>query len=73
MRDSSAGTYFFNDKTAVISPEIGSSPQDFWTFSFNHFPALLANFKAVPSTDPKLLSSNQEHPAKKVGFSGQII
>ena len=29
--------------------------------------------KAIPSASPKLLNLNQEHPTKKIGFSGQIL
>ena len=31
------------------------------------------SFSAIPSANPKLLSLNQEHPPKELGFFGQIF
>ena len=57
----------------VTSTNIGISPQNFLTFSFNTFATLVLNFKFVSSTSPKLSNLNQDHPSKKSGFSGQIL
>ena len=43
-------------------------PENFLTFSFNHFATLVQNFKLVPSASPKLLNLNQDHPSEKAIF-----
>ena len=57
----------------VTSTNVGSGPQNFLTFGFNPFATLVQNFKFVPSTSPKLLNFNQDHPTKKNDISGQIL
>ena len=57
----------------VTSTNAVISPQKFLTFSFNRFPTLVQNFKAIPSACPKLLNLNQDHPSKKWVKSGQIL
>ena len=57
----------------IASLNVGTSPQDFMTFSFDPFDILLKNFKAIASTSPELLNLNQDHPPKGNGFSGQIF
>ena len=52
----------------VTSTNVGISPQNFLTFSFNPFVTRVWNFKAIPSASPKLLNLNQEHPSKKWYF-----
>ena len=52
----------------VTSTNVGISPQNFLTFSFYPFTTLLQYFKAIPSTSPKLLNLNQEHPSKNWFF-----
>ena len=52
----------------VTSTNVGSSPQNFLTFSFNPFARLLQNFKSVPSACPTLLNLNQDHPSNKLFF-----
>ena len=47
---------------------VGISPQNFLTFSFNPFDRLVQNFKFVPCASPKLLNLNQNHPSKKPFF-----
>ena len=47
------------------STNVGISPQNFQTFSFNPLATLVLNFKFVPSVCPKLLNLNQDHPSKK--------
>ena len=54
--------------SSVTSTNVGISPQNFLTFSFNPFDRLVWNFKFVPSTSPKLLNLNQDHPWKKRFF-----
>ena len=49
----------------VTSTNVGFRPQNFLTFSFKPFFTLVQNFKFVPSTSPKLLDLNQDHPSKK--------
>ena len=51
----------------LTSTDVGISPQIFLTFSFNPFPRLVLNFKALPSASPKLLNLNQEY-LKKIKF-----
>ena len=41
-------------------------PWNFLTFSFNSLVTLVYNFKVTPSSSPKLLNLNQDHPSKKV-------
>ena len=43
-------------------------PQNFLTFSFNHFVTLVWNFKAILSASLKLLNLSQEHLSKKFVF-----
>ena len=50
----------------VTSKNVGLSPQNFLSFSFNPFVTLMQNFKFIPSVSPKLLNLNQDHPSKKV-------
>ena len=50
---------FPTSSSPVTSTNIGISPQNFLTFSFNPFAPLLQNFKAVPSASTKLLNLNQ--------------
>ena len=57
----------------VTSTNVEFGPQNFLTFSFNSFAILVQNFKFLPSTSPKLLNLNQDHPSKKSDFSGQIL
>ena len=52
----------------VTSTNVGFGPQNFLTFSFNPFATLLQNVKFVPSTSPKLLNLNQDHPSEKAIF-----
>ena len=52
----------------VTSTDVGISPKNFLTFSFNSFVTLVSNFKFVPSDTPKLLNLNQDHPSKKEVF-----
>ena len=54
--------------SSATSTNIGISPQNFLTFSFNSFATLVQNFKFVPSTSPKLLNLNQDQPSKKATF-----
>ena len=57
----------------VTSTNVGISPKNFLTFSFNPFDRLVQKFKFVTSASPKLLNLNQDHPSKKSGFSGKIL
>ena len=52
----------------VTSTNVGISPQNFLTFSFNPYATVVQNFKFLRSTCPKLLNLNQGHPSKKVTF-----
>ena len=52
----------------VTSRKVGTSPQNFQTFSFNLFATLVQNFKFAPSDSPKLLNLNQDHHSKKAIF-----
>ena len=54
--------------SSVTSTNVGISPQNFLTFSFNPFDRLVWNFKFVPSASPKLLNLNQDHLWKKRFF-----
>ena len=47
---------------------VGVSPQDYLTFSFNPFATVLTNFKAIPSASPKLLNLNHDGTSKKWFF-----
>ena len=47
----------------LTSTNVGISPQNFLTFSFNTFSSLVQNFKFVPSASFKLLNLNQDHPS----------
>ena len=52
----------------VTSTNVGISPQNFLTFSFNPFVSLMQNFKFVSIVSPKYLNLNQDHPSKKAFF-----
>ena len=52
----------------LTSTNVGISPRNSLTFSFNPFATLALNFKAIPSASLKLLNLNQEHLQKKVAF-----
>ena len=52
----------------VNSTNVGMSPQNFLTFTFNPFDTLVLNFKFVPSASPNLLNLNQDHSSKEVVF-----
>ena len=45
----------------VTSINVGLTPKNFLTFSFNPFATLVSNFKVIPNTSPKLLNLNQDH------------
>ena len=49
----------------ATSTNVAISPQNFLTFTFNHFFKLVWNFKFIPSASPKLLNLNQDHSSKK--------
>ena len=50
------------------SANVKISTQNFLAFSFNHIVTLVWNFKATPSSSPKLLNLNQEHLSKNCFF-----
>ena len=52
----------------VTSTNVGISPQNFLTFSFNLSVRLVQNFKAIPNASPKLLNLSQDYPSKKWFF-----
>ena len=52
----------------ATSTNVGISPQNFLTFSFNPSPTLLQNFKFVLSAIPELLNLNQDHSSKNAFF-----
>ena len=52
----------------ATSENVGISPQNFLTVSFNPFDTLVKNVKFVPSASPKLLNLNQDHLSKEVVF-----
>ena len=52
----------------VTSINVGFSPQNFLTFSFDPFATLVQNFKFLPSDSPKLLNLNEDLPSKKAIF-----
>ena len=52
----------------VTSTNVGIGPKNFLTFSFKPFAALVQNFKFLPSSSPKLLNLNQDHPSKNTIF-----
>ena len=52
----------------VTSTNIGISPQNILSFSFDPFDTLVSNFKFAPSGSPKLLDLNQHHLSKKKRF-----
>ena len=52
----------------VTSENVGISPKNFLTFSFNPFTTLVKNCQAIPSASPKLLNLNQEHLSNKLVF-----
>ena len=56
----------------VTSTNVGISPKNFLTFSFNPFATLMWHFIAIPSASPKLLNLDKEHPLKN-GFSDQVL
>ena len=52
----------------VTSTNVGFSPKNILTFSFNPFPTLVYNFKFLPSVNPKLMNFNQDHSSKKAVY-----
>ena len=48
----------------VTSTNVGMSPKNLLTFSFNPFATLVLNFKSKPSASLKLLNLNEKHPSK---------
>ena len=52
----------------TTSTNVGISPHNFLTFSYNPFITLVSNFKVIPSASPKLLNLNQDHPSKNLVF-----
>ena len=52
----------------VTSANVGISPQNFLTFSFNPFATLVQNFKAIRRASPKLLNFERRPPCKKKWF-----
>ena len=52
----------------VTSTNVGISPKNFLTFSFDPFATLVLNCKFLPSASPKLLNLKQDHPSKKAVF-----
>ena len=52
----------------VTFTNLGISPKNFLTFSFNTFATLVLVFKAIPSANPKLWNLNQDNPSDKVVF-----
>ena len=52
----------------VSYTNVGISPQNFLTFCFNPFVTLVQNFKFAPSSSPKLLDLELNHPSKKAVF-----
>ena len=52
----------------VTATNVGISPPNLLTFSFNPFAKLVENFKFVPSASPKLLNLNQDYSSKKAVF-----
>ena len=53
--------------SSVTSGNVGISPKNFLTFSFNPFATLVLK-KFVPGASPELLNLNQDHPLKKAVF-----
>ena len=70
IQDGEEGRLCFS---SVTSTNVGISPKNFLTFSFNPFARLVYHFKAVRSASPKSLNLIQEYPSKKWFFSGQIL
>ena len=60
---------------AIFSPRastnVGISPQQFLTFSFNPLATLVWNFKAIPSDSPNFIELEPRLSCQKGGFSGQ--
>ena len=52
----------------VISANVGISPQNFLTFSFNFFAILVSNIKLRPIASLKLLDENQHYTFEKWFF-----
>ena len=52
----------------LTSTNVGISPENFLTFSFNTFGTLVQNFTFAPSASSKLLNLNQDYPSKKAVF-----
>ena len=50
------------------SANVGITPPNFLTFSFNLFFILVWNIKAIASASLKLFILNQDHPSKKLVF-----
>ena len=54
--------------SSVTSSNVGIRPQNFLTFSFNHFAALVQRFKFSTNASLKLLNLNEDHSSKKAVF-----
>ena len=57
-------THFFPG----TSTNVGISPKNFLTFSFNAFATLEQNFKLVSNASPNLLNLNEDYSLKKTLF-----
>ena len=64
---------FSTSFSPATSTNIGIWSQIFLTFSFDPFATLVWNFKLIPGANLKLLNLKQEHPSKKIDFSGQTL
>ena len=54
--------------TLITSTNVGISPKNFLTYSFNSFPAEVKNLKVIPISSPELLNLDQDYPSKKWFF-----
>ena len=54
----------------ATSTNVGISPQNFMTFSFNLFATLVQNF---PQKKSQIIEPEPRTPFTKSGFSGQIL
>ena len=54
--------------SSVTSSNVGVSPQNFLTFSFNPFATLVLHFKFVASATPKLLNFNHDTPVHSTSW-----
>ena len=52
----------------VTFRNVGITPQNFLTFSFDPISTLVQNFKFIPSASRKLLNLKQHYPSEKVIF-----